>query len=161
MELGGKAAYHAKAVPVRDKENKRTQNASPSANSPRCARNWPICSCVLLPFSLENLENSRILAPCGYGTMSYRWSYGFWYDCPILATLTPSLSQNRSTISSLIFSIAPGGKPPDPRLWGSFGRALLCRTSCRDRSIMLIGLWSYGVLWFKYVGGGTYCCYGV
>jgi hypothetical protein len=38
MELGGRAAYHAKAVPVRDKENKRTRNASPSANSPRCAR---------------------------------------------------------------------------------------------------------------------------
>jgi hypothetical protein len=43
MELGGRVAYHAKVVPVRDKENKRTRNASPSANSPRCARNWPIC----------------------------------------------------------------------------------------------------------------------
>jgi hypothetical protein len=53
--------YHVKAVPVRDKENKRTRNASPLANSPRCARNWPICSCVLLPFSPENLENSGIL----------------------------------------------------------------------------------------------------
>jgi hypothetical protein len=39
MELGDRAAYHAKAVPVRDKENNRTQNAFPSANSPRCARN--------------------------------------------------------------------------------------------------------------------------
>jgi hypothetical protein len=39
MELGGRVAYHAKAVPVRDKENKRTRNASPSANLPRCARN--------------------------------------------------------------------------------------------------------------------------
>jgi hypothetical protein len=70
MELGGKVAYHEKAVQVRDKENKRTRKASPSANSPRCSRNWPICSCVLLPFSLEKIENFVILAPCGYGTMS-------------------------------------------------------------------------------------------
>jgi hypothetical protein len=72
MELGGRAAYHAKAVLVRDKENKRIRNASPSANSPRCARNWPMCLGVLLPFSPENLENSGILAPCGYETMSNR-----------------------------------------------------------------------------------------
>jgi hypothetical protein len=72
MELGGRAAYHAKAVPVRDKENNRTRNASPSANSPRCARNWPMCSCVLLSFSPENLENSYILTPSGYGTVSNR-----------------------------------------------------------------------------------------
>jgi hypothetical protein len=39
MELGGRTAYHAKAVPVRDKENNRTENASPSAKSARCARN--------------------------------------------------------------------------------------------------------------------------
>jgi hypothetical protein len=64
--------YHAKAVPIRDKENKQTRNASPSANSPMCARNWPICSCVLLPFSPENIETSGILAPCGYGTVSNR-----------------------------------------------------------------------------------------
>jgi hypothetical protein len=70
MELGGRAAYHAKVVPVRDKENIRTRNASPSANSPRCDRNWPMCSCVLLPFLPENLENSGILAPYGYGTVS-------------------------------------------------------------------------------------------
>jgi hypothetical protein len=69
MELGGRTTYHAKSLPVRDKENKRTRNASPSANLPNCARNWPICSCVLLPFSPENLENSGILAPRGYGTM--------------------------------------------------------------------------------------------
>jgi hypothetical protein len=69
MELGGRAAYHAKAIPVRDKENKRTRNVSPSINSPRCARNWPICLCVLCSFSPENLENSGILAAYGYGTM--------------------------------------------------------------------------------------------
>jgi hypothetical protein len=72
MELGGRAAYYAKAISVRDKENNRTRNAFSSANSPRCARNWPMCSCVLLPFSPENLKNSGILAPCGYGTVSNR-----------------------------------------------------------------------------------------
>jgi hypothetical protein len=29
MELGGRATYHAKAVPLWDKENKRTRKASP------------------------------------------------------------------------------------------------------------------------------------
>jgi hypothetical protein len=77
MELGGRTVYHAKVVSVRDKENKRTRKASPSSNSPSCARNWPTCSCVLLPLSLENLENSSILAPCGYGTVSNWRSYGF------------------------------------------------------------------------------------
>ena len=40
-------AYHANTVPVKDNENKRTRNASVSANSPNCARNWPcvhVCS---------------------------------------------------------------------------------------------------------------------
>jgi hypothetical protein len=31
--------YHATVVPVKDNENKRTQNASVSANSPNCATN--------------------------------------------------------------------------------------------------------------------------
>jgi hypothetical protein len=31
-------AYHANAVPVKDNENKRTRNASVSANSPNCAK---------------------------------------------------------------------------------------------------------------------------
>jgi hypothetical protein len=39
MELGGRAAYHAKAVLVRDKEDKQSRKASPSSNLPRCARN--------------------------------------------------------------------------------------------------------------------------
>jgi hypothetical protein len=140
MKLGDRAAYQAKAIPVRDKENKRTRKASPSTNSPRCSRNWPTCLCVLLPLSPENLENSGILVPCGYGIVSNRGSYGFRYDYPTLATLTLSLSRNNPAISSLIFAIAPGGRPPDLGLWGSFGRALLCRPSYRDRSIMLIGL---------------------
>jgi hypothetical protein len=45
-------AYHANAVPVNDNENKCTWNTSVSANSPNCARNWPMCSRVL--FSLVN-----------------------------------------------------------------------------------------------------------
>jgi hypothetical protein len=43
MELGGRAAYHAKEVLVRDKENKRTRNASTSANSPRCVLGTGLC----------------------------------------------------------------------------------------------------------------------
>jgi hypothetical protein len=46
-------AYHANAVPIRDNENKQTRNAFVSANSPNCARNWPMCSCMLLPYSPE------------------------------------------------------------------------------------------------------------
>jgi hypothetical protein len=53
--------YHANAVPFKDNENKRTQNASVSTNSPNCARNWPKCSCVLFPWSPENFTNSGIL----------------------------------------------------------------------------------------------------
>jgi hypothetical protein len=49
MELGGKVAYHANTVPVRDNENKRTRNASVSGNSPNCAKNWPICLRVFFP----------------------------------------------------------------------------------------------------------------
>jgi hypothetical protein len=60
-------AYHANVVLVKDNENKRTRNASVSANSPNCANNWPMCSRVLLPWSPENFVNSRILVPCGYG----------------------------------------------------------------------------------------------
>jgi hypothetical protein len=60
-------AYHANAVPVKDNENKHTRNASMSANSPNCARNWPTCSRVFFPWSPENFENSGILVPYGYG----------------------------------------------------------------------------------------------
>jgi hypothetical protein len=56
-------AYHANVVPVRDNENKWTRNASLSANSPNFARNWPMCSCVLLPWSPEIFVNSGILVP--------------------------------------------------------------------------------------------------
>jgi hypothetical protein len=59
-------AYHTNVVHVKDNENKRTRNASVSANSPNCARNWHMCSCLLFPWSLENFANSGILVPCGY-----------------------------------------------------------------------------------------------
>jgi hypothetical protein len=60
-------AYHANAVPVKDNENKRTQSASLLTNSHNYARNWPICSRVLFPWSPENFTNSVILVPYGYG----------------------------------------------------------------------------------------------
>jgi hypothetical protein len=63
-------AYHANAVHVKDNENKRTRNTSMSANSPICARNWPMCSRVLFPLSPKNFVNSGILVPCGYGWWS-------------------------------------------------------------------------------------------
>jgi hypothetical protein len=56
-------AYHANAVPVKGKENKHTQNVSVSVNSPNCAKNWPMCSCMLFPWSPKNFANSVILVP--------------------------------------------------------------------------------------------------
>jgi hypothetical protein len=66
--------YHANVVPVKDNKNKRTRNASMSANSPNCARNWPMCSRVLFPWSPENFANSGILVPYGCGWWSNRLS---------------------------------------------------------------------------------------
>jgi hypothetical protein len=60
-------AYHVNVVPVKDNENKRTQNASVSTNSPNYAKNWPMCSRVFLPWSPKTFANSGILVPCGYG----------------------------------------------------------------------------------------------
>jgi hypothetical protein len=59
--------YHANVVPVKDNENKRTRNTSILANSPNCAKNWPICSRVLFHWSPENFVNFGILVPYGYG----------------------------------------------------------------------------------------------
>jgi hypothetical protein len=70
MELGGSVEYHANAVPVKGNENKRTRNASVSANSPNCAKNSSMCSRVLFSWSPENFANSGILVPCGYGRRS-------------------------------------------------------------------------------------------
>jgi hypothetical protein len=67
-------AYHANAVPVNDNENKRTRNAFVSTNFPNCARNWPMCSRVLFPWSPEKFANSSILVSCGYGWWSNRLS---------------------------------------------------------------------------------------
>jgi hypothetical protein len=64
-------AYYAKAVPVRDNENKRTRNASLSTNSPNCTRNWPNCSCALLLWSPKIFVNLGILVPCGYRSLSH------------------------------------------------------------------------------------------
>jgi hypothetical protein len=50
-------AYHANVVPIKDNENKRMRNASVSANSPNCAKNWPMCSRV---FFLGHLKILRI-----------------------------------------------------------------------------------------------------
>jgi hypothetical protein len=49
IELGGKVAYHVKDVPVKDNKNKHIRQASLSANSPRYANNWLMCSYVLFP----------------------------------------------------------------------------------------------------------------
>jgi hypothetical protein len=62
-------AYQANVVPVRDNENKRTRNASVSTNSPNCARNWLICSCVLLPCYL-----SLTMSIAGGGSPPALWS---------------------------------------------------------------------------------------
>jgi hypothetical protein len=70
MELGGSVAYYVNAVPIKDNENKRIQNASVSSNSPNCAKNWSMCSRVVFSWSLENFANSGILVPCGYGSRS-------------------------------------------------------------------------------------------
>jgi hypothetical protein len=70
MELGGSVAYHVNAVPVKYNENKRTRNASVSANSPNCAKKWSMCSHVLFSWLPENFAKSDILVPCGYGSRS-------------------------------------------------------------------------------------------
>ena len=70
MELGGSVAYHVNVVPIKDNENKRTRNASVSANSPNCAKNWSMRSRVLFPWSPEKIANSGILVPYGYGRQS-------------------------------------------------------------------------------------------
>jgi hypothetical protein len=56
-------AYHANAIPVKDNENKHTQNAFVSANSPNCAKNWPMC-----------FANLSFLVPCGHGWWSNKLS---------------------------------------------------------------------------------------
>jgi hypothetical protein len=57
--------YQANAVPVRDNKNKRSWNDSVSANSPNCARNWPMCSCVL--FTLLTRKFYKFGYPCSLG----------------------------------------------------------------------------------------------
>lgn len=112
---------------MKDNENKRTQKASLSTNSPNCAMNWAICSFVLLPCSPKNLEKPGILVSCGYKTMSNQLSYGFRYDYLELVILNTSLSQNALAISSLSISIAAGGSPMPLGSTGASDRASLCR----------------------------------
>ena len=59
MELGAKELNQEKAVPVKDKENKRTFNSFIELASPNCARYWLTCSKVLL---LSSPLNSQIQA---------------------------------------------------------------------------------------------------
>jgi hypothetical protein len=110
-----------------------------------------MCPSVLLPHSPENLKNSSILVPFGYEIVSNRWSYGFWYDCPNLATLTLSLSQIVQPFFP-IFSTVPNGRPPILGMWDSFGWALLGWPSCNGRPKIMFGQWSLGALWLWYVG---------
>jgi hypothetical protein len=61
------ALNHANVVPVKDNENKRTQNASVSANSPNYAKNWPMCSRVFFPWSPKILRIRVSWFPVGMG----------------------------------------------------------------------------------------------
>jgi hypothetical protein len=60
-------AYHVNAVFIKDNENKRTWNASVSANSPNCVKNWHMCLCVLFPWSPENFRIRVSWFPVGMG----------------------------------------------------------------------------------------------
>jgi hypothetical protein len=60
-------AYHVNAVPVKDNENKRTRNASVSANSPNCANNWSMCSRVLFFRHPKTLRIRVFWSPVGMG----------------------------------------------------------------------------------------------
>ena len=55
--------YHANVVPVKDNENKRTRNVSVSANSPNCAKNWLMCSRVLIKKdgSRQSFDKRKVL----------------------------------------------------------------------------------------------------
>jgi hypothetical protein len=54
-------AYHVNAVPVKDNENKRTRNASVSANSPNCARTVRRLNSVLNRTLFDFFSFDRIL----------------------------------------------------------------------------------------------------
>ena len=78
MELGAKELNQEKAVPVKDKENKRTFNSFIELASPNYARYWLTCSKVLLLSSPLNFTNSGNLKPAGYVTASKDIGYDFW-----------------------------------------------------------------------------------
>jgi hypothetical protein len=103
------------------------QNASVSTNSPNCAKNWPMCSCMLLPCSPKKFANSGILFPWGMGGNQIGCHRVFDMFAPPEIMLTLSLSRNTPAISSLTMSIAAGGSPSI--LWFNIcvGVLVLCR----------------------------------
>jgi hypothetical protein len=109
--------YQANVVPVGDNENKRTRNASVSANSPNYDRNCPMCSCMLLPCSHENFAKLGILVPCGYECSQIDCHRVFDMIALPRDHANFELISERPTISSLTMSIAGGVSPPT--LWSS------------------------------------------
>ena len=65
IEFGASKENQEKAVPVNDKENKRTRKASLKLASPNCNIYWPTCSQVVRESSPLNLMNSRTRQPTG------------------------------------------------------------------------------------------------
>jgi hypothetical protein len=86
-------AYHANVVPIKGNENKRTQKASLSVNSPNCASKWLMCSWVLFPWSPKNFENLGILVPVDTGHSQISYHRDSDMTAPWVM-LTPSLSRN-------------------------------------------------------------------
>jgi hypothetical protein len=118
--------YHVNTIPVKDNENKRTRNASVLANSPNCAKNWPMCSRV---FFLGHPKILRIRVswfPVGMG--------GDQIGCHKVSDMIApmdhayfELISECPAIFSLTISMAAGARPP--ALWlniGGVGWILAC-----------------------------------
>ena len=76
-ELGGKDEYQANACPVKKLGNNFILQFSLFETSPYCIVNLDIRSSTILSSSPENVENSGILDPLGYGSLSIHSGYGF------------------------------------------------------------------------------------
>jgi hypothetical protein len=120
-------AYHANAVPVRHNENKQTKNVSVLANSSNCARNMPMCSRMLLPWSLENFANSSILVPVG--TSDSQIDYHRASNMT-----TPRDHANFELISERFGYIFP--HYADGNQWESTGSLVQHRCGCLDISML-------------------------
>jgi hypothetical protein len=123
-------SYHVNAVPVKDNENKRTRNASVSANSPNCAKNWSMCShCSFLghPKTLR-IRVYVFWSPVGMGDSQTDYYKVSDMNAPPGIILTPSLSWNLPAISSLTISMAAGGRPPT--LWSNMGEFVWMLVCC-------------------------------